>query len=154
MHPSIQYTMERAETFVENGSLVQKLVFLSLTIFLDDEGNIWTDVYYKPTNTHDYLHFNSHHPDHIKKNIPQVLSKRIMVLSTKEESVRNNLLDLRKWLRQCGYPDTLIDRGVYTASLQGPSPNKDTKVLPLINTYYNNYDNKVVCTIALSLIHI
>ena len=152
MHPSIQYTMERAETFIENGSLVQKLVFLSLTIFLDDEGNIWTDVYYKPTNTHDYLHFNSHHPDHIKKNIPHVLSKRIMVLSTKEESVRNNLLDLRKWLRQCGYPDTLIDRGVYTASLQGPSPNKDTKVLPLINTYYNNYDNKVVCTIARQLI--
>ncbi len=152
MHPSIQYTMEKADTVVKDGVLTQKLVFLSLTIYLNENGDIWTDVYYKPTNTHEYLHFNSHHPDHIKKNIPHVLAKRIMVLSTKERDLKNNLSELRVWLKQCGYPDSLIDRGIYTAKIQGPAAEKNTKAVPLINTYYSNYDNKAVCMVAKQLI--
>ena len=153
MHPAIQYTMERAEVFVENGIEIQKLVFLSLIIYLDSIGNIWTNVYYKPTNTHEYLNFKSHHPDHIKKNIPHVLAKRILILSTKTKDQKRNLSDLRIWLRDCGYPDSLIDRGIHTASLQGPAPENYTKALPLINTYYSNYDNKAVSTVARQLIN-
>ena len=145
--------MERAQIVIINGVEIQKLVFLSLIIHLDSNGNIWTNVYYKPTNTHEYLHFKSHHPEHIKKNIPHVLAKRILILSTKEKDQKKNLSDLRVWLKHCGYPDSLIDKGIHTAKLQGPAPGDTTKALPLINTYYSNYDNKAVSTVASQLIN-
>ena len=33
----------------------------------------------KETNTHDYLRYDSHHPDHVKNNIPFTLAKKIIV---------------------------------------------------------------------------
>ena len=152
MHPAIQYTMERAKRIMVDKTLAQKLVFLSLIIYLSESGKIWTDVFYKQTNTHDYLHYRSHHPEHIKKNIPHVLAKRIIVLTSKEEAVQKNLADLRIWLRSCGYPDQVIDHGIHTASLQGPAPKKEFKVIPLISTYYSNYTHEHLCTVARQLI--
>ena len=76
MHPAIKYTVENPDLVSEEGRIVQKLVFLSLMIFLNEEGNIWTDVFYKETNTHDYLRYDSNHPEHVKKNISFVLAKR------------------------------------------------------------------------------
>ena len=101
MHPAIQYTMEKAKKLWIEGKLVQMLVFLSLLIFLDENGHIWTDVFYKQTNTHDYLHYHSHHPEHIKKNIPHVLAKRIIILTSKEAAMEKNLSDLRKCVSRC-----------------------------------------------------
>ena len=152
MHPAIRYTLEKAVRVIVDGILAQKLVFLSLIIYLAENGSIWTDVHYKQTNTHEYLNYRSHHPEHIKKNIPHVLAKRIIVLSSKEAAVKKNLADLRCWLRECGYPDKVIDRGIFTASLQGPAPKKEEKVIPLINTYYSNYTNEHLCTVAKQLI--
>ena len=34
----------------------------------NSDGKIETDIYYKDTNSHDYLHYNSHHPEHVKNN--------------------------------------------------------------------------------------
>ena len=153
MHPAIQYTMERAERILVGMTPTQKLVFLSLIIYLNVSGKIWTDVYYKQTNTHDYLHYRSHHPEHIKKNIPYVLAKRIIVLTSKEEAVKKNLDNLKVWLKDCGYPDKVIDHGIYSASLQGPAPKKEGTVIPLISTYYSNYKNDHLCTIAKQLIN-
>ena len=76
MHPAIKYTVEKPDIIKQNGKDVQTLVFLSLLLHLDIDGNIWTDVYYKPTNTHEYLNYQSHHPTHVKDNIPYCLAKR------------------------------------------------------------------------------
>ena len=152
MHPAIRYTLEKAVQVMVDGTLAQKLVFLSLIIYLGMNGQIWTDVFYKQTNTHEYLNYRSHHPEHIKKNIPHVLAKRIIVLTSKDATMKKNLADLRVWLRECGYPDKVIDRGIYTASLQGPAPKKEEKVIPLINTYYSNYTNEHLCTVAKQMI--
>ena len=152
MHPSIQYTIEKAKRIIVKGTQAQNLVFLSILIFLDDDGNIWFDVYYKDTNTHDYLHYQSHHPDHIKKNIPHVLAKRIIILTTKEESMQQNLEDLRIWLKNCGYPIKVIEHGIYTASLQGPAPPKSEKVIPVISTYFSNYTHEHLSLVAKQLV--
>ena len=129
LHPSIRYTMvESIETTI-NGIKVWKLVFLSLVIYLCEKGFIWTDVSYKETNTHDYLHYLSHHPHHIKRNIPHCLAKRIVVFTSKQDQMEKNLLDLRQWLTKCGYPEDVISKGFSTASLQGPAPLKSTKVI-------------------------
>ena len=98
MHPAIKYTVEEPEIIRIAGQLVQILVFLSLLIHLSEDGSIWTDIHYKPTNTHEYLNYESHHPDHVKSNIPYCLAKRIIVFRSKEEAVKRNLDDLRGWL--------------------------------------------------------
>ena len=145
MHPAIKYTVEKPDIIRQNGKDVQTLVFLSLLLHLDIDGNIWTDVYYKPTNTHEYLNYQSHHPTHVKDNIPYCLAKRIVVFSSKEDAMKKNLNDLRRWLRNCGYPLNVIERGIHNAQLQGPAPPKDTtKVIPLISPYNNNYNNSSV----------
>ena len=55
MHPKIQFTIGKPEIIYENGICIQKLVFLSLILHLDSNGNTWTNVYYKDINTHNYL---------------------------------------------------------------------------------------------------
>ena len=59
---------------------------------------------------------------------------------------------MKTWLKSCGYPDDIIEKGFATASLQGPAPLKDSKVIPLISTYYSNYSNELLCTAAKQLI--
>ena len=152
MHPAIKYTVENPDLVSEEGRIVQKLVFLSLMIFLNEEGNIWTDVFYKETNTHDYLRYDSHHPEHVKKNIPFVLAKRILVFTTRECDIKKNLKDLRAWLTRCGYPQSVIDKGIHNAAIQGPAPLNTNSVIPLISTYFNNYSNQMVLDVAQHLI--
>ena len=142
MHWSIRYTIGKPERIPENGILVQRSVFLSLLIYLNADGHIWTDVYYKHTNTHEYLNYDSHHPDHVKTNIPYVLAKRIIVFTSKESAMKKNLEDLSAWLQNCGYPERVIREGIHNAQLQGPAPVKEkSKVIPLISTYCDNYNN-------------
>ena len=70
MHPSIQYTIGKPKLVFENGQTIQSLCFLALVLYLNSDGSTWTDVFYKETNSHDYLGYKSHHPEHVKKNIP------------------------------------------------------------------------------------
>ena len=150
---SIRYTVQQPERLLIEGNRIQRSVFLSLIIHLDQEGVIWYNVHYKQTNTHDYLHFDSNHPDHVKKNIPYVLAKRISVFTSLEPDMQKNLADLRDWLKGCGYPESITERGIHNAFLQGPAPPKQsTKVIPLITTHYNNYNNSTVLEAARSLI--
>ena len=153
MDPSIKWTVTKAEWCVDQGDLAQRLVFLSLIIFLSTIGNIWTDVFYKETNTHDYLRFDSHHPEHVKKNIPFVLAKRILVFTTRQNALKQNLSDLVKWLSKCGYPQNVIDKGIHNARIQGPAPlNANSSVILLISTYYSNYSSKIVVDVTKQLI--
>ena len=95
MHPSIKYTVEEPDMTMTDGELVQCLVFLSILIYLNREGLIWTNVHYKETNAFDYLSWDSHHPKHIMENIPYCLAKRIIVMTTKEKDMENNLIHLK-----------------------------------------------------------
>ena len=44
--------------------------FLDTNVIKDVHGNISTDIFQKPTDTHPYLHWTSTHPPHLKKSIP------------------------------------------------------------------------------------
>ena len=73
--PSIKFTHEISCNSVN---------FLDTKIIKDARGNISTDVYQKPTDTHPYLHWTSAHPLHIKYSIPysQALRRRRICSST------------------------------------------------------------------------
>ena len=58
-----------------------------------------SDVYYKDTNTHDYLPYDSAHPESCKKSVPYNLAKRIIVFVTDSEKVKLTLNELRTWVK-------------------------------------------------------
>ena len=153
MHPAIQFTISKpTETFLKNEN-VKTINFLSVNIYVTMSGDVKTDVFYKETNAHDYLHYKSHHPLHVKNNIPYVLAKRIILFTSDDDMMENNLRDLKEWLLECEYPPKIIDRGIHNARLQGPAPKPpDDKIIPFISTYYSNYDNSHIVETTRSLI--
>ena len=79
--------------------------------------------------------------------------KRIVVFTSKDSVMQKNLRDLRVWLRDCGYPERVINEGIHNAQLQGPAPPKSkSKVIPLVTTYYDNYNNGSVLQVAKNLL--
>ena len=77
----------------------------------NENGEIMTDIYYKPTDTQQYLHFNSHHPQICLKSISYTLAGRICTIIINKK--------LRKFrpkqhinLHQRGYPKTFINKGI------------------------------------------
>lgn len=56
LNPDIKFTADES---------LNRISFLDILLTKQDEV-IMTDVYYKPTDTHQYLHFNSCHPRHTK----------------------------------------------------------------------------------------
>ena len=55
------------------------------------------------------------------------------------------LKELKNWLKDCNYPDSIINQSFYHAKLQGPAPFKDNpKNVPFVTTYYENIDNEKV----------
>ena len=87
MHPSNKFTFENPETIFENEKKVQVLNFLDVKIILHQDNSVETDVYYKPTNTDDYLSYDSAHADHTKNNILYNLAKKIIVFVSNPEKV-------------------------------------------------------------------
>ena len=68
--------------------------------------------------------------------------------------MRKNLKDLKIWLQSCGYPEKVITTGIHNALLQGPAPPRNTsKVIPLISTYIEKYNNGTVLEVAKSLLN-
>ena len=60
-HPTIKFTVE---------SSTESVNFLDTTISKNNEGLIDTTVYFKPTDSHDYLYYTSSHPPHTKQSLP------------------------------------------------------------------------------------
>ena len=137
----IKFTIEKAVRDPSKHSNTQSLAFLDISFTLDELNQIETDIHYKETNAHDYLHYTSHHPQHIKSNIPFNLAKRIIVFCSDFEVEKMRLMELRQWLINSGYPNDIITKAFHNARLQGPAPKPiNNKALPLITTFSSNYD--------------
>lgn len=144
LDPAIKYTFEKAKLVTNSdGTTSQVLNFLDLKIILHDDNTVETDIYYKETDAHDYLPYNSSHPKHCKDNVPFNLAKRIIVFVSNPEKVTIRLEELRKWLKNCKYPDSIIDSSFHKAKLQGPAPfsNKSNNI-PFVTTFHSNINNQ------------
>ena len=65
------------------------------------------DIYYKPTNSFDYLTYSSCHPSHTKNNIALSLAKRIMNIATDNREKR--LSEPKNHLIERNNPPETID---------------------------------------------
>ena len=158
LHPAMKHTFEKAKVIVENSESCQVIKVLDVSVILHSDCTIEADIYYKDTNTHDYLPSNSAHPDHSKDNVPLPsnsahpdhskdnvpynLTKCIVVFVSNEEKIEYRLNELKNWLKSCKYPEKDINRAFRNAILQGPAPLKtNSNNIPFVTTYYDNVNN-------------
>ena len=146
LHPSITYTLEPARNVVLKGKNAQSLNFLDITIILYEDGKLETDIYYKPTNSHQYLDYTSFHQTHVKDNIPFSLAKRIVCFVTDSDQMDYRMRQLRDWLLKCKYPPKVIDKGIHNSKLQGPAPKRTNKndVIPFVTNHSSNLGTSTI----------
>ena len=114
--------------------------FLDVKVILNKTTKVFlTDIYYKTTNTHDYLPYSSTHLSHVRDNVPFNLAKRIIVFVSCPNAMKKGLPEFRTWLVNCGCPEHTISETLHDAALKGPALYKDKKnTLTFIKTYHSN----------------
>ena len=142
MHPMINFTEEKAIVTTYNGKKLQTLNYLDVSVMLHENNEIETDVFYKSTNSHDYLNYDSSHPQHTKRNVPFNLAKRIVCFVSNPTRMESRLQQLKGFLVNCNYPSHIIEKGIFNAKLQGPAPKpkENDKIIPLVTTNYSNFN--------------
>ena len=76
LHPMINFTEEKAIITSLNGLNTQTLNFLDVKVMLNENNQVETDIFYKTTNSHNYLKYESSHPEHTKRNVPFKFNKK------------------------------------------------------------------------------
>ena len=103
-HPTIKFTAEYSK---------EEVNFLDLNIKLID-GELKTDLFVKPTDTHQFLDPTSSHPYHCKKGIPYSQALRLnRICSDNTNFDKRN--DLEKWLMERGYNEKMIRKLILRA---------------------------------------
>ena len=104
-HSTIRFTSEISR---------EHLSFLDTTVILDGRTN-HTDLYTKPTNTHQYLSPESCHPKHCTTSIPYSQSLRIRRICCKEDFMRRTA-DLKTYLLARAYQQTAVNLQIQRAA--------------------------------------
>ena len=92
--PTIYFTMESEK----------KIPFLDTSVSRDSDGLLATSVYRKPTLTDQYLAYDSHHPQSVKRRIVKCLYDRAKHLTTKPSVISEGKKHLSSVLVSNGYP--------------------------------------------------
>ena len=98
-HDTIKFTSEASRETVN---------FLDVKVSLKD-GVFLTDLYVKPTDTHQFLHPASCHPFHCKKAIPFSQALRLNRICSEDDDFENRCEDLYDWLRERGYQHKIVE---------------------------------------------
>ena len=77
--------------------------FLDDLVTLTDDGTISTDLHTKPTDTHQYLHINSCHPNHVKKAISFSQATRILRICSDPATAQSRCNELIEYMVRRGH---------------------------------------------------
>ena len=100
IHSKIQVDLRTSQSEIE---------FLDVTVKLDKDGFLTTDLFIKPTDSKSYLHFNSEHPMHMKKAVPFGLGLRIKRICSKDNDFQKHRENLKTRLLERHYPASVVD---------------------------------------------
>ena len=135
-HPAIQFTSELSASSVP---------FLDILVKVNTDNTLSTDIYRKPTDAQNYVHFHSAHPSHTKRNIPYTLCRRICTIVSNHTTKLHRLQEVKQILKSKMYPERLIDDAINkslsipTQELRTPKVNDaNTHCIPLTLTYNPN----------------
>ena len=101
----INFTMESGK----------RIPFLDVLFILGDDGRLSTDIYYKPTDTHNYVQFGSFHPHKTLTNIPFTLARRVCIIVSDDDVRDFRYSELKEWLLRKKYPVEVINSGIERA---------------------------------------
>ena len=127
--------------------------FLDVSSILHQNGRLETDIFYKETNSHDYLYYFSHHPEHTKQKIYKV-AKWLIVFVSDEAKMNEWLSERKTWLLSCCHTLAIIEKAFFNAKLQETAPEKEEIVIPFLSNHYGNFDSKCISFTANSLLSI
>ena len=122
--------------------------FLDITISKDPSGNLQTNLYCKPTDSHNYLLYSSEHPQHVLKGIPYSQFLRLRRICSIQSEFLENCFMLSSHFIQRGYPKNLVLNALDRASkldrdeiLNKDFLKKSLEDNPLKTTIGNKPDN-------------
>ena len=133
-HRTIKFTWETS---------LKQTHFLDVTV-RKDLNTLTTDLYSKPTDTHQYLHASSCHPRHCKTGIAYSQALRLRRICSNESDFRRHTRVLASNLVARGYSSRQVKNSiakVYSiprnSALKQKSPGpKDNPKVPLVTSYH------------------
>lgn len=134
MHDKINYTTEQSP---------DSIPFLDILVIKTGR-KLSTDIYYKPTDTKQYLNYKSCHPRATKNNVPYNLARRICTIVSDPDIRKLRLEELKSSLLSRDYPEGVIKKGIEKASaldiatLRTIKENTVKDVTPFVNTHNPN----------------
>jgi hypothetical protein len=99
-HPTINFTCARSESSV---------AFLDVLVSLE-KGKLFTTLYRKPTDKHQYLDYTSHHPRHCKDGIPNSQIVRLRRLCMDDQDYNDKVDSLLGTLSNRHYPAQILQQ--------------------------------------------
>ena len=99
VRPTIKFMVEQ-----EDGTLP----FLDTLLRRREDGSLDVSVYRKPTHTYQHLHFQSHHPTHVKRGVVRCLHDRARGVINTQDNLQKEVDHLARVLKQNGYPANFI----------------------------------------------
>ena len=66
---------------------------------------IHTEIYIKPTDGHQYLHYQSSHALHIKTSIPYSQALRVSRICSSEKDFKTRVSHMKEWFLARSYPE-------------------------------------------------
>ena len=133
-HPALQFTSTITET---------ELPFLDINLHISDD-KIQTSVYYKETDTHNYLHFSSFHPDHCKRSIAYSQFLRLGRLCSDDDDFLVRSREMHTFFSQRDYPCSSLENDLRrVATINRPDALRSSEQydgtvdrVPLVLTYH------------------
>ena len=98
VHSTIKFTAGWSET---------STIFVDVTVSLT-KGIIETELYVKPTDSHQYSQSSSSHPSHCKKGIPFSQALRLNCICSDTNSLDKSCNALERFLLERGYSSKLV----------------------------------------------
>ena len=105
-------------------------------------GRIQTDIFYKPTDSKQYILYTSCHPKHTRNNIPYNLARRLKTIVSENAVLFQRLGELKTYLEKRKYPLKLIEDAIEkvklldrTCLLKKPEKSKESHIIPYVTTF-------------------
>ena len=132
MHTKIQFTAEWSS---------RSIAFLDVNVSIDG-GRIVTDLFSKPTDTHQFLHRRSCHPRHCKSTIAYSQALRMRRICSEDDLYQKRTKELENYLVNRGYDRVEVQHQINRATrisrteALGTSEVRTMKRVPLVVTFH------------------
>ena len=127
-HPNLTFTYETLE---------ERVNFLDLNVSIRN-GAISTDLYIKPTDGHQYLHYKSSHPEHIKNSIPYSQALKLSGICSSEKDFKGHVDRMKVWFLARDYPENVVNEQINKVVFgkNQPSRKNSENAVPFVVTYH------------------